>query len=538
MGAEQAPSVLLKAGAVRKIPMSAVENSRLRFLLGTPREGPRYGVLELEVRADGERIDAIRVPARSSPAWRSYSLALERGVKRELEFRTRFIPGGGESESRRRSARGRPCLALGAPRVVAPIDPAERKVLIWISVDTLRADHLGAYGYPRPTSPAIDQFLRSAAMFKDAFSTASWTLPSLAAQFTSRPPSLHGAVSDARKRDPASSTVFEALGEHGFTVLAVTSNSFVSPKFETAAGFDTLWDTDGDAGEVTRLALQALERWDGGHLALFVHYMDPHGYYEPPPPFQDLFRERYRGPVTTRNFEALKSADAAGIRFLQGMYDGEIAFTDARIADLLSGLAARGLLDRAVVVFSADHGEEFQEHHGWGHGHTLYQEMLHVPLGLRVPGVSPQVVEDPVSTIDLAPTLLDALGVPAPASFRGRSLMRLLRGERLPEQALIAETEKTLDGTHRLCLRRGSLKYVRVMGAGATGAASPALRETLYDLRHDPDERRPIEAPELASIRREAEAYLASVRAEVAVSAPADLSLEERERLRALGYLQ
>jgi arylsulfatase A-like enzyme len=535
MGAEQAPSVLLKAGAVRTVPLSAVENSRLRFGLATARGAPRQGTLELEVRADGRLLDTIRVPARKASAWRPVSLALPNGVTRELEFHTRLLPGAGQPPLPARAGRAHPWVALGAPRVVAPVDPAQRKVLIWISVDTLRADHLGAYGYARPTSPAIDRFLRTAVRFTDAFSAASWTLPSLAAQFTSRPPSFHGAVAESRKRDPLNATVFEALAEHGFTVLGVTSNTFVSPKFETASGFDTLWDTDGDAAEVTRLALAALERWDGGHLALFVHYMDPHAYYEPPPPFLGLFQESYRGPVTTRNFEEQKGADAAGIRFLQGRYDGEIAFTDAKIADLLSGLAARGLLEGSVVVFSADHGEEFQEHGGWSHGHTLYQEMLHVPLGLRVPGLGPQVVAEPVSAIDLAPTLLEAFGIPPPASFQGRSLMPRLRGATLGARTLIAETERTLDGTRRLCLRQGRFKYVRVMRAGADDAA---VSDALYDILADPQERRPIVAPERETLRREAAAYLDRARAEARAALPSELSPEDRERLRALGYLK
>ncbi len=533
MRGEQSPGVVLKQDHTSVVAVSAVANSRLSFSLGTLRGAPRHGQLELEIRADGARIATIRVPARRANAWRKYSFPLPMGVQAKLEFATRLVRDGGP---RPRRSQPEPWIALGAPRIVAPVVVEARRVLVWISVDTLRADHLGAYGYRHPTSPNIDRFLRSAARFTDAFSASSWTLPSLSSQFTSRPPSLHGAVAGSRKRDPANATVFQALASHGFTVLGVTANSFVSPKFETASGFDALWDTDGDAGEVTRLALNALERWDGGHLALFVHYLDPHAYYEPPQPFKDLFQPAYQGPMTTRNFQAIRNLHPAGLRFLRGGYDGEIAFTDAKVGELLAGLDERGLLERAVVVFSADHGEEFQEHGGWGHGHTLYQEMLHVPLGVRVPGLPALTITAPVSTVDLAPTLLDALGVPPPASFLGRTLMPLLRRGVPPTQTLIAETERTLDGTRHLALRRGSLKYVRVLDARADDAT---LRESIYDLADDPGELRPLGAsPERDALGREAEAYLARVRAEARASLPAELSAEERERLQALGYLQ
>ena len=539
MGDEQKPAVLLAPGERRSIPVAAPGGSRLRFSLATLKGAPPRGTLRVEVRADGRSVQTIQIPSRRDAAWRSYSVPLGGLPPGRLEISTERF----DAQGRRVPAQAEPTpprwIALGAPRLTAPVAPSQRKVLIWISVDTLRADHLGLYGYERATSASLDRFGKTAVVFENATSTASWTLPSLASQFTARYPSQHGAVLQRIRRDPRHTTVFEALAGNGFTVLGVSANHFVSPKFEMAAGFDTLWSTEGNAGEVTRLALRALDQWDGGHLALFVHYMDPHAYYEPPAPFDSLFTRGYRGSLNGRNFESVKrDVDPAGLRYVQSLYDGEIAFADQKIGELLEALAARGLLQRAVVALSADHGEEFLEHGGWTHSRTVYQEMLHVPFALRVPGVRPARVESLVSLVDLAPTLLHALGVPAPASFNGRSLMPLLRGGRLAEASLISETERSLDGVHRLALRRGRFKYILTTSRDRS-LRPPALKEELFDLESDPRELHRIEsAPDLERLRRETMAYLVKARSEAGQMVPANLNKDELERLRALGYIQ
>ncbi len=539
MGDEQKPAVLLAPGERRSVAVSAPGGSRLRFSLGTLKGAPPRGKLRVEVWAAGRSVHTIEIPSRRDAAWRSYSVPLGEPAPGRLEFRTERFDAKGERVPAASDVRSPRWIALGAPRVAAPLPPAERKVLIWISVDTLRADHLGLYGYARATSESLDRFARGAAVFENATATASWTLPSLASQFTSRYPGQHGGVLQRLRRNPRHATVFEALAENGFTVLGVSANHFVSPKFEMAAGFDTLWSTEGNAAEVTRLALHALQQWDGGHLALFVHYMDPHAYYDPPAPFDSLFTGGYTGAINGRNFEAVKrNVDPAGLRHVQSLYDGEIAFTDRNIGELLEALAARGLLRPAVVAFSADHGEEFLEHGGWTHSRTVYQEMLHVPFALRVPGIGPARIESAVSLVDLAPTLLDALGVPAPASFLGRSLMPLLRGGRLPEASLISETERNLEGVHRLALRRGRFKYILTTNRDRA-VLPPLLAEELFDLDADPRELHAIQsAADRERLRREAIAYLVQARAEAGEAVAARLSKEDLERLRALGYVQ
>jgi arylsulfatase A-like enzyme len=538
MEGQQQRAALLAPGESRALDVAVPAGSRLRFSLATMKGGPPRGSVEFEVRGDGRLLQTFRLPTRRSTAWTNLSLPLGEPPPRRLEFVSRRADGGGAPVAASEKHPGR-WLAVGAPRLLAPVAPAERRILIWISIDTLRADHLGFYGYGRPTSPVLDRLARESVVFDDAVAPASWTLPSLTSQFTSRYPSQHGARLETFKADASQVSIFEVLARSGFSVLGVSANAFVSPKFDTAGGFDTLWETRGDAAAVTQLALDALGHWDGGHLALFVHYMDPHAYYQPPAPFGALFESAYKGPIDGRNFEGMRADDSSALRHVVGLYDGEIAFADREVGRLLEALAGRGLLERALVVLTADHGEEFRDHGGFTHSRTLYQEMLHVPLVLRLPGVAPRRVAAPVSLVDVAPTLLESLGLAVPASFVGRSLLPLARGGTLPERGLIAETEHTLDGTLRLALRRGRTKYVLATSREPGPGTPKVLREELYDLDADPAERRPIQgAPSLPALRQELLAYLVATRGAARAPVPSELTAEDRERLKALGYLQ
>ena len=196
------------------------------------------------------------------------------------------------------------------------------------------------------------------------------------------------------------------------------------------------------------------------------------------------------------------------------------------------------MLDDAVIAYSADHGEEFQEHGGWGHGRSLHEEVLHVPFALRVPGIAPRRVGDLVTLIDLAPTLLEALGLEPPASYAGTSLIPLMQGEALPERLLFSETERTPDGSHRLAIRSGHLKYVAVTTRSEGGGPPIVQRESLYDLDEDPGERSPIDTgPELEPFRKRVEEFLLRASREVEAGPAIELSEAETERLRALGYI-
>jgi len=564
---EQRWGTTFRPGQSRACDVEIPRDSRLFFALRLLEGTPGFGQLRFTVRLDGELVFERRTVARPRPHWWHVSATFDAqpGAPRVLsqprphwwEISMALPPGDGlrhlefRAEHVRRSGEPFPAepgslawIALGSPRLDVPTAARPRRVLIWVSQDTVRADHLSVLGYGRSTAPELEALASGWMIFERAMAPASWTLPSVLSQFMARYPSFHGGGRARRARNPDADhlSVFEVLAGEGFTVLGVTANEFISHRFHSASGFDTLWqDIKQQADTTNELALQAVDEWGGGDLALFVHYMDPHSPYSPPPPYDALFTD----PDYPRNAEQWVFNDfdqfdhtEADVRQLEGLYDGELAYTDAAIADLLRRLAERGLLEDSVLVYSADHGEEFQDHGGWGHGRNLHEEVQHVPLALRIPGVEPRRIETPVSLVDLAPTLLDALQIEAPSSFEGRSLLPLMRGEAWPEGPVFSETERTPDGSHHISVRRGNLKYIAVTQAGS-GHPTKLVAEALYDLDADPEERRPLESgPELIPFRREVLDFLDRAHKEVQLGPAIELSRDEEERLRALGYLQ
>jgi arylsulfatase A-like enzyme len=528
---ETRPAVVFRSDEERSCAIDARSGRSLSFAWGIgPRTAVR-GYVELRVSAGDEVLYRRMIWTGLGGRWWHASVPLgPRGPVR-LTFRADHV----HADGRRMALAGEapaPWVVVASPRIddaLAEPGPA----FVWLSQDTVRADHLSLHGYGRPTSSRFDRLAADWVLFDNAVATASWTLPSLASQFTSRYPLFHGAERESRRRDERNPTLFEVLAGAGFTVIGVTANDFVSSYFGMADGFDVLRFTGGSEGpegrqraeELNALVLQTLGEAQGGRLALFVHYMDPHYPYDPPPPFDRLFRGDE------------PAGQPAGRGRVEAAYDGEIAYTDAQIDLLLKELAGRGLLRDAVMAYTSDHGEEFLDHGGWRHSRTLYQEVLRVPFALRLPGRSGRRVTMPVSLVDLAPTLLDALGVAAPASFQGRSLLPLARGESLPATALFAETERNPDKSHRLAVRIGALKYILRTRNG--GDPDQPLSEELYDLDRDPQERSSdLAHPQIESLRRQAALYLARGRAQAQAPAEARLPADLKAQLHALGYLQ
>jgi arylsulfatase A-like enzyme len=529
---ETRPAVLLRPGEERSCSVEAQPGSRLSFVWAVGPQSPGWGYVELKVSAGPDTIYRTKFSTGRRRRWWPVSVPLSGRGPVRLTFRGDHVHASGRPVEPSREAPA-PWIVVASPRIEAP--PAEPgRVLVWISQDAVRADHLSAYGYRRRTSPHFDRLSPDWAVFEDAIATSSWTLPSLASQFTSRYPLFHGATGENRPRDGRHRTVFEVLAGTGFTVLGVTANDFVSSHFGMAHGFDVLRFTGGTEGpegrqraeDLNRLALETLMEWRGGDLVLFVHYMDAHYPYDPPPPFDRLFT------VDGSDAEGGGSGPSAKV---EAAYDGEIAYTDSQIDRLVKELDGRGLLRDAVIVYTADHGEEFLDHGAWRHSRTLYREMLHVPLALRLPGTGGRRVVDTVSLIDLAPTILDALGVPRPPSFQGRSLLPLARGERLPPREVFAETERNPDHSHRVAVQLDSVKYIL---RTRNGNPEQRLSEELYDLAADPRERRSdLTHPQAERLRRDATAYLLRGRAEAGKPGTVDAPPELKARLRALGYL-
>jgi arylsulfatase A-like enzyme len=381
---------------------------------------------------------------------------------------------------------------------------AEPYNVLLIGVDTLRPDHLGCYGYERPTSPNIDRLAAEGVLLEKTVSQCPWTLPSFATALTSLYPSQHGAGINMSTMRTSFPTLAEILRDSGYSTGAVINVSVLRPEFGVDRGFDHYDVAEPNvrrtADEVTRIALDWIDLNRDKPFFAFVHYFDPHLSYAPPAPYDTLFDPGYRGRVG-RSFERddyldLKSVlleqtdqqTGADWNHIRALYDGEIAFTDEAIGKLLAGIADRGLTKSTLVVFLGDHGEEFSEHDGFGHGHTLFREVINVPLIFRLPGrlAGRARVERQVRLVDVVPTVLDLLGIEADAHFEGVSLAPLLtqagRLER-PGQSLlppeVAFSEGLQRGTERKGLSAYPWKFVYDMKTGD---------EVLYDLRQDPAE--------------------------------------------------
>lgn len=426
--------------------------------------------------------------------------------------------------SRRRAA---PLLLIAAIGLLGGCASGEqglgaRNVLL-ITVDTLRADRLGAFGYPRETSPAIDALAARSVVFENAQAQSAWTLSSLASLMTSLQTATHGAWSFDSRLDESFTTLAEQLRSRGYATFGVASHVFLGERYglqQGFEGFDTDLVTDFVSSHEAITSPQVTERgirWlkarsaDPRPWLLWVHYFDPHASYREHAGFSERFGTR---------------SDAQ-------LYDGEIAFTDRSIGELLASLVDLGLADDTIVVLIADHGEEFGEHGGQGHGRTLHREVVHVPLLVHAPGFDPRRVEQRVSSVDVLPTLLDLLGLEPATPSAGRSLVPAMRGDELTDEPAIAELG--LNPNNRVdSVSAGAWKLMRQRTTGRT---------LLFDLVSDPGEfedlaeRHPERVEKLLALLDRAVAEADVLGAGFDRAGPLQLSPDELERLRALGYV-
>jgi len=364
-----------------------------------------------------------------------------------------------------------PIFALAAlglpPGLLAGEGPAANVIVI--TIDTLRADHLGCYGYASIQTPNIDGLARSGARFTQAYTPVPITLPAHTALFTGAFPPATGVHDFTGNKVPASTaTLATTLRAHGYKTAAFVGSAVLDSRFGLNRGFDTYFDHFELAGleeahldtierrgdRVMDEALKWLKANSQAPVFLWVHLYDPHAPYNPPEPYAT----RYRGRP----------------------YDGAIAFADAQVARLVAELTAQGRFDKSLIVLVADHGESLGEHGEKTHGFFIYNSTLHIPLIFKVPGAAPRVVNDEVSLVDVLPTVLQALRIPPPSSAQGRSLLSLVMGRPAASSSnLYAESYPPLLHFGWNILRSvqwQGLKYIET------------TRPELYDTRADPGE--------------------------------------------------
>jgi len=429
----------------------------------------------------------------------------------------------------------------------APEVEPQGSVLL-VLLDTTRVDKLGCYGNREGMTPRLDAFAAGAVRFERAYSHAPWTLPAAASILTSRYPSQHGASGWAGRftvLGEEAVTVAELFRGAGFATGAVVNVLFLTERFGTAQGFDTVVGRDvednrlaGQASDTTDAALQWLAGLGGQRFFILVHYFDPHLTYDAPAEFTRRFilsdddgEEAAFGTVEDMfNFRQgklkLTRREIAG---LETRHNGEVAFMDHEVGRLLDGLAELGLAGDTVVAVTADHGEEFFDHGGFEHGHSFYDELLRVPLLIRAPGVAAgAVVPTVVRHIDLAPTLCGLAGVAGHHGFEGESLVGLLRGGSGEDRPVLSQGN--MWGPGGVAWRQGGYKLIRRY------VNSP---NQLFHLAEDPLERNDLAAADPGRCQRmadELEGVMVGLAGDTGGGAP-QLTKAERGRLRALGYL-
>ena len=443
--------------------------------------------------------------------------------------------------------------------------------IVLVSVDTLRADALSAYrpGGTGRRTPAIDALADDGLQFELAYSPAPWTLPSLVSILTGLAPAAHQAVGFESGLGPATTTLAERLAARGYHTAAIVHNDLLSPKRGLSQGFAEYMDLTepwfgGSVGAAllqrvlpatfpprswpstadhTNTVLEWLDRNADRDFFLWIHYFDPHAPYAPPreylagaPPagVSPTFAEGFEGQKVS--MEGVVVPDATERRWVRELYDAEARYVDASLGRLVAWLKQRALYDDTLLVLTSDHGEEFWEHGALGHGHSMYDEVLRVPLVVKLPGARQRgVLPGPVSTVAVTPTILDLAGVPySDQDMSSPSLRPLFDGRTAAAAPIVSTSQMLFD--RRETVRFDRYRYIvsRVDG-----------REELYDLDSDPVERQSVAPARPEEVRRGAEllqAHAAAARAlakRLGIDGPAEaLDAETLRRLRSLGYVR
>lgn len=441
------------------------------------------------------------------------------------------------------------------PRDFPPPSPLKGRGVVLLVIDTLRADALGSYGARdskgvSPT-PHLDAFAQRGMVFEDVSAQASWTRPAMASMMTSRHPSGHNTMQKTSVLPDALPTLAEVMKEGGHKTAGVVTNFNLEAGYGFAQGFDhyrylaparylgapkranrlaaynvfrVIREKLVTAGReprffyrsgetVNALGLRDLDEIGDEPFFLYLHYMEPHDPYFGP---DGSFARVANAHPPAEQRDAMRAA-----------YQHEVSRFDAQFGRLMAALDARGLRDRVDVLVTADHGEEFQEHGGWWHGETLYQEQIHIPLLAAGPSFASGVTSALARQIDIAPTIAALVGLEAPSSWEGRSL---LDPTATVDDALAEENH---NGNDLASLRTGTKKIIIANPDNPRGLPE----RVVFDLASDPGEQNPLEGDdqtlqdELVAARRKA--------AEDGANAEnRDVTAEQEAELRALGYVQ
>ena len=434
--------------------------------------------------------------------------------------------------------------------------------VVLVSIESLRPDHLGVYGGPRPTTPHLDAFAADAIVYENAHSVTSWTLAAHASLFTGLYPRAHQAEGPLDTLGDAYVTLAEMLRDHGYQTAGVASGPYLRREFKLTQGFEYYDDAPASLddraahGDVTNpKLLAAIERFlrdardPRRPLFLFAYFWDPHYDYIPPPPYDALFVSPGSIPCDVTNYivsgAVSASSPSGALEYVRAQYDGELRWTDEHLGRLFALLKEYDLWDDTIVVVTSDHGEEFFEHGAKGHKNTLFVESVHVPLVVKYEARRSLRGRDPrlASLVDVVPTILELTGIAAPGPIHGRSLL-----ERDPPadrpiffELLSMWFDRAKNQTTRkrwTAVQQGELKLIEV----ADGEQAPT--RLLFDHAADPIERNDLldggSSPQADALAARLAAWqdeMDRTRRGFAAGGSIPVTPEQRQQLRALGYL-
>lgn len=381
------------------------------------------------------------------------------------------------------------------------------KGVVLISIDTMRADHLRCYGYERKTSPTMDSLAQSGTRWTACQAQSPWTLPSHASIWTGLSVDAHGTTWDEcgmHILDPSLPSLPVLLGDAGFKTAAFTNVAYLSPAYGFDVGFDDFaWHPNG-AGKARNTVNSSIS-WlmqnavDEEPFFLFIHFFDVHAPYAPPVAPSYFFEDADSlTDISWENFAEYSDEifTPANRRGLLDLYDTEIRCVDDQLKRLFTQVRSMGIADSLLVIVVSDHGEEFYEHGGWGHGHTLYQGLLNVPLIMSGPGIDAGVVDSSVvGLIDILPTVLEYLKVEVPETVEGIDILNgclpVDRGIVSGGVTPLREIELSNKGDSIIVSTNNSLRCVRI-GSKKIFWAFHGDSIWTYDLLTDPFELSPL----------------------------------------------
>lgn len=422
--------------------------------------------------------------------------------------------------------------------------------VIIISLDALRADALGCYGYSRPTSPFLDEIAASGVRFENATAQASWTLPSMASLMTSKYPMETGMTNFNSRFPDNALRAAEIYKENGYHTAGFITCDFLSRERGFAEGFDVFEEflNGARAEDINQKVFKWLSSYDREKpFFLWIHYFDAHADYDPPTPYDRSFERSFPNKELgtarhlqnlLKNGQRLSDEDNEGVRLL---YDQEILYLDSQLRALRDRLKLENALDNTVTVIASDHGEEFLEHDGMLHTTSLYEELIHVPLILHYPKKVPagKTVRTPVQNMDVLPTLLELCKIDSNHDLKGKSLLSGVDAQ-TEENLCFSHLEVSNDGGNYMDWKPSLFKTLYMARKGADKIIYDAKQDAyeFYNLQSDPKERFNIykeNDPNCLELKSALSEWMNSMKDSKTDSV--EMDPEVLERLEALGYI-